>query len=463
VVVRNPLPANARFVRATPEPSAVEPDLRWHLGTLDGCTHREIVLVLLPTGEGDVKNCARVQFEHGECVCTKVGNPVPPPAPGPAPAIPAPPPAQPQLGLRKVGPAQALLYKAMMYELVVTNSGTSPATDVVLTDTLPKGMGYLSTAQPDEPAYDKDMHKLTWKLGTLAPGQSRTLKYQVNGREAGQHCNRAVVTAAGNVSQEASSCVTVAEAKLKVSKAGPEQNSVRRPATYHLTVSNEGTVPITNLTLVDVLSAKVSFVSATANGRFVEERKEVQWPLGTLPPGARQNVQVVLQAREPGEVVNTALARADGDLQDTAEVRTVFEGAAGLTVDVEVRDNPVEVGTATRYTITAVNQGSSPATDIIIAATIPEHMEMQGAQGPTKFGQEGQRLVFEPLANLPAGGQAAYVVDVLPKRAGADVIFKVEMAAKELTAGPVRREVHSNVYEDPMRRRPVEVPPPGPP
>ena len=46
VVVRDPLPANARFVRASPEPHVREPELVWHLGSLEGGKCREITLVL---------------------------------------------------------------------------------------------------------------------------------------------------------------------------------------------------------------------------------------------------------------------------------------------------------------------------------------------------------------------------------------------------------------------------------
>ena len=58
VTVRNPLPANAAFVRTVPEPALREPELVWHLGTLPPCGCREVVLVLRPTGSGDVRNCA---------------------------------------------------------------------------------------------------------------------------------------------------------------------------------------------------------------------------------------------------------------------------------------------------------------------------------------------------------------------------------------------------------------------
>src|SRR5262245_30832506 len=119
VLVRNPLPANARFVRADPEPAAREPELLWQLGTLRPGACRKIVLVLKPTGAGEVRNCARVVFEHGQCVRTRL--------------------VRPGLNLRKTGPARAFLNDTLTFQLAVTNTGAAELKDVVLTDTLPAG------------------------------------------------------------------------------------------------------------------------------------------------------------------------------------------------------------------------------------------------------------------------------------------------------------------------------------
>src|SRR5262249_37362934 len=70
VSVRAALPVNARLVRATPESTSAAPDLSWSLGTLAAGATREMVVVLTPTAPGDVSVCARVQFEHGQCVTT---------------------------------------------------------------------------------------------------------------------------------------------------------------------------------------------------------------------------------------------------------------------------------------------------------------------------------------------------------------------------------------------------------
>ena len=72
VTVRDPVPANAKFIRANPAPTQQTPELVWRLGTVQPGVCREILLVLQPTGEGDVRNCARLQYEHGQCVVTRV-------------------------------------------------------------------------------------------------------------------------------------------------------------------------------------------------------------------------------------------------------------------------------------------------------------------------------------------------------------------------------------------------------
>ena len=51
------LPPNAKFVRASPKPHAVEPEIQWQLGTLKGYGCQEITLVLARTDAEDITNC----------------------------------------------------------------------------------------------------------------------------------------------------------------------------------------------------------------------------------------------------------------------------------------------------------------------------------------------------------------------------------------------------------------------
>jgi uncharacterized repeat protein (TIGR01451 family) len=410
VIVTNPLPANAKFVRSSPEPNVRTPELVWRLGTLEAGKKQEIVLVVLPTGGEDLRSCARVQFEHGECVTTKI--------------------AKPALRLQKDGPKQAVLYDALSYKLTVTNAGNADATNVTLTDVLPVGLEHSS---------HKD--RLNWIIGTLPPGQSRSVEYQVIAKTPGKLCNKVIATA-GTLREEMESCVTVGEAKLELGMTGPARRYVNTPAGYQITVSNPGTVTLEHVVVAESLPESATFVSASAGGQQTE--KGIQWSLDSLPPGASKSVEFVLRARAEGRICNRATATADRGLSTHREFCTDFYGEPALSLHVEDSEDPVEVGATTEYNIAVRNQGTSPTTHVRILATAPVQEDIVQASGPSNNLREARRVIFEPLT-LPAGGEARYRVTVKAQQPG-EVRFKVELTADQLIAGPVLQEESTTIY-----------------
>jgi uncharacterized repeat protein (TIGR01451 family) len=417
VRVHHPQKAHARFVKATPEPTTQTPDLVWELGTLEANASRDIILVLQPDGSGDVTVCARVQFEHGQCVTTQI--------------------ARPSLAVKETGPSQASLNDALTYRIEVRNTGSATANAVVLRDTLPDG---LTVLDPQGAA----KNPLTWDIGTLAAGQSVIREYQARAVKTGMLCTTVEATAAGGLRSEAQSCVTVGEAKLHLEMKGPDKGWVGKPATFQLTISNPGTAAAGNVMLAGPLPARTTFVSASDGGRLVGN--QVQWSLDRLGPSERRTVQLVLTATEAGEVAVSAAASADRIDKATAEAHTPFEGVTGLTAVIAARDNPVEVGMPTSYLITVRNQGDAPATQVGVAALVPEQMKVVEARGQTTYRVEGQRVVFEALTSLAPRMEAQYEVRVMPQTAG-DVRFQVELTAAQLSAeaGPVRRQESTTI------------------
>jgi uncharacterized repeat protein (TIGR01451 family) len=433
VVVRNPVPAGARFVRANPEPSSREPELVWRLGTLEACACKEIVLVLTPTGTEDVKNCARVQFEHGQCTTTRI--------------------ARADLSLRKTGPTQGVVGDTLTFQIVVTNPGSVEATGVLVTDELPEGL-----ERTDE---QEGKRVRTWNLGTLAPGQSRVIEYRVLATKTGRLCNQAVAVATGGLRREASHCVVVGQPQLALSMKGPEQRSLARTATYQITVANSGTAPAANVVITNPVPDNAEFVAASNGGRL--EAGQVRWLIGTLPPGAQRSVRVELRGKRPAgaersfKVENRATATADRSPMVQATATTLFEGAAGLTFDIDEKEDPVEVGKPTSYTVTVVNQGSAPVTNVRIEAVVPEQMDVMDARGPTNAGLKGKRVTFEPVKTVAAGGTVSFEISVQPKRVGS-AIFQVEMTADQLKGGPVTKQESTEIFSDePAPRVPPAV------
>jgi uncharacterized repeat protein (TIGR01451 family) len=411
VLVRNPLPGNAKFVRASPEPYARAPELLWRLGTLEPGARQEIVLTLVPTGGQEINNCARVQFEHGQCVRTKIDRP--------------------SIQLRKDGPSKALVNQTLNYKITVTNTGGSELTNVMLADVLPAGLEHSS-----------GKNRLSWIVAALAPGQSQSIDYQLIAKATGRLCNKTIATAAGELREERENCVAVTEPKLGLTMTGPRARYLNMPAGYEITVSNPGTEPLTDVVLADSLPAQTTFVSASDGVQ--PTGSQVQWSIGTLEPGNSRTVELVLRAQAAGRICNQAIASASHGLTKEAEVCTEFSGLPALSLSVEDTTDPVEVGGTTGYTITVRNPGSKPATNVRIAATVPDQEEVTRAAGASDNRKEGRRILYEPLT-LQAGGEALYYVEVKALRPG-DVRFRVELTADQLTGGPVQQEESTTIY-----------------
>ena len=429
VVVHDRLPPRTdEKVRADPKPTRQTKndktgttDLFWELGTLKPGERKEIVLAVKPTGTDDVRNSAYVQFEHGQAVKTRI--------------------ARPRVQFRASAPAQAMLHDSISFQLEVRNTGPMPVKDVVVTDELPDGLEFLNS-KPD-PAQE---HPLTWKLGELAPGQSRRIEYQVISKKAGTWANKAELKAAGGVQEKASASVTVGEAKLSLHKTGPQRRLVNRSAPYQITIRNPGTMPATNVQVSDLVPSGIDLVSASPGGRL--ERGFVRWSLGTLRPGEQRTLQVVIRAPRPGRYGNVVQAQADHNLTAKAQAdETHFETASGPAIEIDKSADSLEVGQKMRCTIRLLNAGKTAFLGGRLLVTVPEEMTASNPLGPTSATIEGQTIRFDALPVLDAGGEAAYTIELEAKKAG-ETRLRVELSDG-------RKEPEPQIWEEKILLRPA--------
>ncbi len=392
VLVRDRLPRGARFVRADPPPTAREPFLTWDLGTLAPCVKKEIVVVILPESGADIENNAYVQFEHGQTVRTLIHRP--------------------DLRLRVHAPPRVSLHDAVTFQLEVTNVGLADAADVVLKDEIPEKMSFVNS----KPSTSGE-NPLTWKLGTLRPGQGRSVEFSAASLSPGSFTDRAEVTAAGGLRQEASAYVQVGE-RLLVVISGPERRLVGRVTTYQVTVVNTGTEPAANVRVVNKLredsTRDVEFVHATDNGKLVGDT--VSWSLDTLQPGARRSVQVAVKSRSPGQFKHITNVTADGGLFVKHGVWTHFEEGSGPVVEIDKGGDPFEVGRPATCRVRIVNSG--PAATAGLTVRVPGDWRLLRAGGRSA-GRQGAGFVrFDTLPTLAAGEEAEYTLEIQPSKPG---------------------------------------------
>jgi len=427
VYVRAAVPSNADFVRADPEPDKREPELRWEIGTLPGAGKKEILLVVRPTGGGDVECTARVGFEHGETVRSRLGKA--------------------DLRLRLSAPERAAVNDLRPVTLEITNLGKVPAAHVVLTAQVPNELG---VSRPDPP--EVEGKPFTWELGSIEPGRSRLVRFDVRARDTGSFILKADARADGGASGQASASVLVGEPKLRLEMTGPERRLPGGTATYRLTVGNPGTMPAGNVVVEDVVPEPVHTVSAVPtpqalpyNSLDAKERQvkgvRLRWPVGTLAPGEKRTLTLTVRFPASGEqFANRATARADRDLVSEAEVVTALEGAANLKAEFDRGEFVLESGKKATYTLRVGNRGSAAATNVALTLTVPEGLRIVEGAGPGPDGgvQSGNVIRYSPVAKLEPNGEQRYTVTVEalpPKAPRVQLRFRVEVTADQLERG----------------------------
>jgi len=386
VVVTDMLPEGLEFVSATPKATKEGSSLIWKFSEMDPNTYATLKVKVKATKEGSIENCAKVHALPRVCAKVFVGKA--------------------SLTIEKTGPARALLGSDVAYNIVVRNTGTSVAKNVVVTDTVPEGLTHSSG--------DKS---LTFNVGDLAPKQSRAIPVTLKAAKRGNHCNKATVKSsnAGQASDEA--CTLVVSRGLEIVKTGDKKAILGKTASYKIVVSNTGDTDLTDVIVTDSAPAETRVVKASDGGSV--SGNSVVWSLGTLAKGAKKELSVTLTSGIAGTHCNGATVRSAEGLTKSSQACTVWEGLPALLL--EMVDNPgqIRVNEGTVYTITVENQGTAKDTNIRLEVTFPEGVTPVSSPDGTVT---GNKVVLKPYPALQPGGRFAYTINAKGAKEGIHVI-----------------------------------------
>jgi uncharacterized repeat protein (TIGR01451 family) len=346
VVIRNQLPANAKFVRAIPEPTETQPELRWKLGTMFGGERRQIVLVLAPTGPGDVTNCTRVQFEYGQCVTTRLAG-CPPPFMPPdvtvQPGVPVKEPPVPvpagdaKLKLTMTGPKQQYTNLPAQYFLTVTNTGKAAATNLLLTAQLPPELQFDRASMGGKFVEGQ----VAWILGNLEAGASRTLELVVKAEASGEFCIRGIVLADRGLTDRAEICTLFQGTSAILLELTDRKDPVEvgGETSYVIEVGNQGGAAATNIQVKALVPAALGYLRAKGAEVKLGERTPDGYqtllfePVKSLAAGAKLEIEVFCKALRAGEARFKVEVRADqlerGPVREEESTMIFAEDGAG--------------------------------------------------------------------------------------------------------------------------------------
>jgi uncharacterized repeat protein (TIGR01451 family) len=329
-------------------------------------------------------------------------------------------------------PDPVYLMSNLVYILTVTNRGPTDATSLMVTDTLPASITFVS-AFPSRPGQDfcaLSGNILVCTLGTLSTGATATITVTVRPTATGSLTNRATVSlfesdpvTADNSVSTVTTVLPVAE--LVLTKTGiPATAFVSSNLTYSLAVTNRGPSSATSVTLTDALPATVMFVSANASqgSGCSLAGSVVTCNLGSLASNAVATATIIVKPTAAGSLTNSAgVSSSVFDPASANNIATAVNIAAplanlGLTV-TESRD-PVVVSNQLVYTITVTNRGPSPATQVVLSNALTAGVEVVSAGPSQGTCSTGAGVVTCALGTISANASALLTLTVRPTAAG---------------------------------------------
>ncbi len=203
--------------------------------------------------------------------------------------------------------------------LAVVNGGPSAAAGVVVTDTLPAGVTFVSATGPGGPC-GVTASVVTCNVGTMAAGATVAVSIRIIPPAAGDIVNTATVQTtttdpvSSNNSQTLRTTIfpaaTVADVSIsKTDSADPV--SPGAAFTYTITVHNAGPAIATNVVVRDEAPQGITFTSAIASaGNCTTSSGVVTCALGTLAVGQDASITVTAVAGAAGVRTNYATVSA---------------------------------------------------------------------------------------------------------------------------------------------------------
>ena len=396
------------------EPKTVDGrDLRWDLGSLRPSQAKEIHVSGAAVGEGQVIHCAEVDWSSLFCSTTQV--------------------VKPGLAISMTATAATLMCDPITYNVTVANNGTGVTSNVVIEDRLPDGVLTLD-----------GKNSVRFSVPTLAPGESKVLSWKAMAKQTGRFGSAATAKADGNLTATSGEVsTTVTRPVLVLERKQAAQIYMGRTIAYDLLVRNTGDGEARDVVVTGEVPATAKFLDASDGA--VMEGNVIRWKFGTMAPGTTKAFKARVSVASAGKVRAGVTATAYCAETVSAAGETLVTGVPAVLLEVVDLNDPVEVGNATTYVITATNQGTAPATNLKIVVNLEDTMAYVSATGTTKTDDTGHTVAFKPLASLAPGEKATWKVEVKAVREG-DVRIKVAMTSDQLTR-PVEKTEASNFYK----------------
>ena len=332
------------------------------------------------------------------------------------------------LSLDKSAPAEVQAGENIKFNLAWSVLGNKTAQNVVLTDTLPSNVTFVSAAGSFN--YNTTTRQIVWQLGDILPTASSTLEVIVatsgSANNGDQVINNAAITS-GTKSASDSTTTTItkgggggADHNVFITKTAPTGINAGETITYGLNWNVTGNEIAPDVIITDTLPAKVIFVSATGNYTFATSTREIIWSLGNKNNGdnGSLNITVATNAADLSngeQLVNNVIIRS-GVKTDTATAATTVSKGGGGGADHNVfitktAPTGINAGETITYGLNWNVTGNEIAPDVIITDTLPAKVIFVSATGNYTFATSTREIIWS-LGNKNNGDNGSLNITV---------------------------------------------------
>lgn len=324
------------------------------------------------------------------------------------------------LVLDKSGPAEVAVGGTVTYRIDVRNPSDLSARLLTVTDSIAPTLTLVGS---NPPATLSGGTTLTWQLGDLPAGQSRSMEMTFRTSQAGVINNCATVRSADGVSAQDCAATTVTSPSVELTMVAPQQVAVGEEVTFVSTITNRGSTAATGIVLVDRFEDGLKHADSVSP---IENKS-----LGTLAPGESRKVNVRLRAMQPGRWCNTMELTGDNGNRGSAQACVTVVAAAVTTVPpitVPPTTTPstqgqpilkvtkttpkarVAVGEEFVFTITIANVGPVPATNLRLDDIYDFGIVATEASGSWRQDRPGDARLYWLIPSLMPGQPQTFQV-----------------------------------------------------
>lgn len=392
VTVLDQLPAGVTFVSANATQGNYNSGTGiWDVGSLAVNGTSTLTIVGTVTVAGPKTNTAQVQTADQPDVDSTPGNGVESEDDQDSVTIQAP---QIDLELTKTADRTSVVVgEQVVFTINLTNQGPSEATGVVVDDSLPNGISFVSS-NTSQGSYNSSNG--LWTVGTLTQGGGATLTLTGRVDTPGDKTNTAQVDAAdqpdadstpgnGVESEDDQDSVTIQAPQIDLSLLKTVDNAmpnVGEEITFTLTLSNSGPDTGTGVQVRDLLPNGLTYVSHnTASGSY--NPGTGIWNVGSINANSNLVLTIVASPTTTEMVVNTtevvaadqpdADSTPDNNDPDEDDQYSVAIGAQqidlSLTKTVDIAEPNLNDTIA--FEVVVRNDGPSDATNVVVQDVLP--------------------------------------------------------------------------------------------